>query len=395
MDDYQFGFRTNSDFSIYLRINPALMDPACSSTSRDRREEHVPQGAIAIHTGGGFYSKSLLERIQPYCREACDSGLQQLLLGKSAVEAVTEAIAVLESCSYLNAGIGSNLNRVGLPELDASIMDGNDGSFGSICCCKILANPIRGARLLLDNCRRGVDTNGLVLPLMLSESGIEHFCREKGLRTCSPEDLITEDSYRYFREEIDAVSRQQNSTTGMHTTATNLADTVGAVAVDSTGRTASGCSSGGLLLKHPGRIGPAAVTGCGCYSKSFGLGPSIACCTSGTGEILMRSNLARSYCESVIASPDPDPFTPINKIFSKDVVYNPVYSCYPERYTALIGLFVSEGSGAELIWGHNTPTFVISYQTTCMKKSKFICSKLKSSSLSEAYAISSTRLKFI
>ena len=152
------------------------------------------------------------------------------------MEAVTEAVAVLESCPYINAGVGSNLNRVGLPELDASLMDGSDGSFGGISCCRILANPIRAARLLLENCKKGVDENGLVLPVMLSEPGIAHLCRENGLQTCSAEDLITKDSCRYYQQEIDAISRQRESPCGMY----NLADTVGAVCVDSTGRVASG-----------------------------------------------------------------------------------------------------------------------------------------------------------
>ena len=112
------------------------------------------------------------------------------------------------------------------------------------------------------------------------------------------------------------------------------------------------------------------------------MGPSVACCTSGTGEILI-----------VLQAQDPDPFTPLDRVFSKEIVYNPVYSCYPERYTALLGLFVSEEGEAELIWGHNTSHFVVSYQTVSMKNSEFICSKLKHLSLStDAYAISSTRL---
>ena len=202
-----------------------------------REETH---GAIAVHTGGGHYSKALLDRIKPHCREACVRGLEQLLQGRSCVEAVTEAIAVLENCPFVNAGLGANLNRAGLPELDASLMDGSDASIGSISCCSTLANPIRGARLLLDNCKRGVDDNGLVLPVMLSEPGISHFSRERGLKTCFPEHLITEESYQSFKEETAIITGQQNCTQGMRKPTTNLADTVGAVCVDYTGRTAAG-----------------------------------------------------------------------------------------------------------------------------------------------------------
>ena len=201
------------------------------------KEVSVPYGAIAIHTGGGLYPKTLLRKIKPYCREACVCGVEQLLQGRSCVEAVTEAVAVLENCPYLNAGVGSNLNRAGLPELDASLIDGSDASFGSVSCCKTLVNPIRGARLLLDNCKRGVDENGLVLPLMLSGPGISHFSREKGLKTCLPEQLITDGSYQSFKEETAIISGQQ---LWMRRPTANLSDTVGAVCVDSTGRSAAG-----------------------------------------------------------------------------------------------------------------------------------------------------------
>lgn len=47
-----------------------------------------------------------------------------------------------------------------------------------------------------------------------------------------------------------------------------LLDTVGAVCVDSSGYVASAVSSGGLLLKHTGRVGQAAVYGCGCWAEN-------------------------------------------------------------------------------------------------------------------------------
>ena len=40
-------------------------------------------------------------------------------------------------------------------------------------------------------------------------------------------------------------------------------DTVGAIVLDIYGNLASAVSSGGILLKHPGRVGHASFFGCG------------------------------------------------------------------------------------------------------------------------------------
>ena len=60
-------------------------------------------------------------------------------------------------------------------------------------------------------------------------------------------------------------------------------DTVGAICLDQFGCLAAGSSSGGILLKAPGRVGPAGTPFAGCWAQR-----SAACCATGCGEGLMR-----------------------------------------------------------------------------------------------------------
>lgn len=64
--------------------------------------------------------------------------------------------------------------------------------------------------------------------------------------------------------------------------------TVGCVAIDSLGHTASGTSTGGITGKYAGRIGDTPLLGSGGYADDY-VG---AISTTGHGETIMRYNLA-------------------------------------------------------------------------------------------------------
>lgn len=79
----------------------------------------------------------------------------------------------------------------------------------------------------------------------------------------------------------------------------DITDTVGAIAVDCLGNIAAGSSSGGIGMKHKGRIGPAALVGIG--TAVVPVDPddadrtSVATVTSGTGEH-MATTMAATAC---------------------------------------------------------------------------------------------------
>ncbi|KAL2864658.1 threonine aspartase 1 [Aspergillus lucknowensis] len=81
----------------------------------------------------------------------------------------------------------------------------------------------------------------------------------------------------------------------------HISDTVGAIAVDSYGNIAAGSSSGGIGMKHRGRIGPAALNGIGtCVIPIDPNDPEKTCVasvTSGTGEHI-ATTFAAGTCAS-------------------------------------------------------------------------------------------------
>ena len=60
-------------------------------------------------------------------RHALDAGWRVLTAGGSAVDAVEEAVVVMEDDETFDAGRGSFLNRDGRVQLDSLIMDGRSG----------------------------------------------------------------------------------------------------------------------------------------------------------------------------------------------------------------------------------------------------------------------------
>lgn len=78
-----------------------------------------------------------------------------------------------------------------------------------------------------------------------------------------------------------------------------ICDTVGAIAIDLQGRIAAGSSSGGIGMKHRGRIGPAALVGVGTAVIPSDAGDpdeiAVAAVTSGTGEH-MATTMASHKC---------------------------------------------------------------------------------------------------
>lgn len=249
-----------------------------------------------MHAGAGHHDKISEKSVRQAMKRACTEALRVASLpGTDLLSVVERAIVELEDDENLNAGTGSNLTLDGTVECDAAIMDGRTGDFGSVGAVPGVKNPIKLAKAILYHSRK-LDKLGRIPPVTLVSSGARSFAVQSGVETVDPESMISKrakvdwqkwiERYNEVREEI--IPKAIASPVGA------IQDTVGAVAWDNCGNVAAGVSSGGLLLKHSGRVGEAAIFGAGCWAQQSADGKtSAACSISGTGEHIIKAGLAR------------------------------------------------------------------------------------------------------
>jgi len=128
-------------------------------------------------------------------RQALKKGRSLLQKGASALEVVTDVVAVMEAHPAFDAGKGSVLNRQGEVELDAGLMDGATLQYGAVAGIKHFLHPIRIAHRVLQKGRREV--------CFLIGEGAEAFALQEGFSYLPNEALIVPrewERYRNLRE---------------------------------------------------------------------------------------------------------------------------------------------------------------------------------------------------
>ncbi len=219
--------------------------------------------AILLHGGAGWRDGAAhLPDAVAACAQAARAGQEVLLSGGSALDAVEQAVRVLEDAPVLNAGRGSYANTAGEIEMDALIMDGAMLNLGAVVGITRVLHPLSLARRVM------TDTPHT----MLAGDGASRFADEIGFPRCDPADLI-----------VDRGQPPQTS------------DTVGAVAVDGNGNLATATSTGGIAGKMPGRVGDSALVGCGAYADNA----SAAVGATGDGEALMKLVISKHVADLI------------------------------------------------------------------------------------------------
>jgi len=234
------------------------------------------QPIIVTHGGAG----SPLE-YKNGTEKAAKKGYIVLRKKGNAVDAVVEAVVVLENDPRFNAGTGSRMRLDGSIGMDASVM-GSDLKCGAVACIKNVKNPVKVARKIMETPH-----------VLLAGEDATNFARKTGFRYYDP---TTEKAIKKLEEDKRKLRKgtfplwakkwkkfEYKKFTG----------TVGAVSRDKNGFAAA-VSTGGTSFMLPGRVGDSALIGCGIYAGRHG-----AVCATGVGEEIIRNVLSKSVYDKI------------------------------------------------------------------------------------------------
>ncbi|XP_029306187.1 threonine aspartase 1 isoform X2 [Cottoperca gobio] len=317
-------------------------------------------GFVLVHAGAGYHSESKAKEYKHVCKRACQRAVDRLKAGALAVEAVAAALVELEDSPFTNAGMGSNLNLSGEIECDASIMDGKSLHYGAVGAISGIKNPVLVANRLLSEAQKGKLSAGRIPPCFLVGRGAHDWAVSHGISPCPSEKMATKFSLSAYKrnkrkmelaEKMDtgpnqAKKRRQSSE---NENVSGCLDTVGAIVVDLEGNVAAAVSSGGLAMKHPGRVGQAAHYGCGCWAENaFNMNPySTAVSTSGS---------------PFLASED--------RVLGGVIVLRCCRCAEPPPSPKIQGILV------EFLWSHTTESMCVGYMSAQDSKAKTHISRL-------------------
>src|SRR6202045_2785531 len=246
---------------------------------------------LVVHGGAWAMPDDMVDAHIRGVNNALAAGWRVLERGGSSLDAVEEAVVIMEDDETFDAGRGGFLNRGGKVQLDALMMDGSTLRAGGVGCVERLRNPVRAARKILSESPH----------VYFVAEGAEQFAAEHGIALCRNEELVVAREVERLREYQELAAR--GSANGEDLFAPSIShDTVGAVALDRDGNIAAATSTGGTLNKAPGRLGDSSLIGCGCYADN----KTAAASTTGWGEPIMKLVLAKWSVDRVLAGNAPE-----------------------------------------------------------------------------------------
>ena len=255
--------------------------------------------ASAARVAGGAAGSVVTVTGQPVVISTWDTGIKAnegawAVLGKngSALDAVEAGVMVTESTTNCCVGLGANPDRDGFVTLDASIMD-HQWNCGSVGALERIKHPISVARRIMEKTPH----------VLLVGQGAQQFAVSEGF-PLEPQ-VLSDDAKKTYEQwlkksEYKPIINIENTRSGEHglggsgehgpSAPARLPngewnhDTIGMVAMDTTGNLSGSVTTSGMGFKMRGRLGDSPVIGAGLFVDN-----EVGAATStGQGEDVIR-----------------------------------------------------------------------------------------------------------
>eukprot|EP01119_Soliformovum_irregulare_P021684 TRINITY_DN7275_c0_g1_i3.p1 TRINITY_DN7275_c0_g1~~TRINITY_DN7275_c0_g1_i3.p1 ORF type:complete len:294 (+),score=44.83 TRINITY_DN7275_c0_g1_i3:302-1183(+) len=266
-------------------------------------------------------------------------------------------------------------------------LEGQSLRMASVGCISKVQNPIKLAISLLNEEKKGRMLLGRIRPMQVEScptdairflvgEGAHSWARNHGIDLIAEEELITPNAlkaWKTYSSRLDAAQsaitkvafEEENHQSKKRATSEDeesiLNDTVGAICIDSNGNVTAGVSSGGIAMKQQGRIGEAAVPGAGCWIE-WRPSSMTSCITSGAGENIMKSCLARTIAEMANCVNIEEIPRTIRDHLNQDAVNQ------KQPYdVGFLAIKLDSSSDPDvsrelsIVYGHNTPSFGVGW----------------------------------
>ena len=181
-----------------------------------------------------------------------------------ALDAVEAGVKIPEGDpNERSVGYGGRPDRDGRVTLDSCIMD-EFSNIGSVACLEYLQHPVSVARAVMEKTPH----------VMLVGDGALQFALSEGF---TKENLLVEVSEKEWKEWLKTSQYKPIANIENH-------DTIGMIALDSSGNLSGACTTSGMAFKMHGRVGDSPIIGAGLYVDNE-IGAATA---TGHGEEVIR-----------------------------------------------------------------------------------------------------------
>ncbi|HWQ08345.1 MAG TPA: isoaspartyl peptidase/L-asparaginase, partial [Holophaga sp.] len=255
-----------------------------------------PRFILQVHGGAWDIPASLKAAHIAGVQKAHDVAAGALASRQPPLQAVIEALKVMEDDPVFDAGRGSSLNEDGEVELDAAVMEGGSLRAGAVAAVSRFPHPCELALAVMER------TNHV----LLIREGAERFALAQGFAPVDPATLVDPREFESYRAWVAAgkpdarlfFDAEGRVNPGQDPIEHEKRGTVGIVLgvrdrADGPFRLFAGISTGGTRAKMAGRVGDAPLVGCGLYADDEG---GAVCCT-GWGEGFIRMAAAKGVSD--------------------------------------------------------------------------------------------------